>query len=102
MLRIAVYARVSTSDKGQDPENQLRELRQFVANKAAEGWHPDLERVTEIRLTFPTAPAEAVWTWSSLELVHDAGDAFHAAPAAWRACSTLCLLVVQMRSADRP
>ena len=40
MLRIAVYARVSTSDKGQDPENQLRELRQFVANKAAEGWAP--------------------------------------------------------------
>ena len=38
MLRIAVYARVSTVDKGQDPENQLRELRQFVANKAAEGW----------------------------------------------------------------
>ena len=38
MLRIAVYARVSTSDKGQDTENQLRELRQFVANKAAEGW----------------------------------------------------------------
>jgi DNA invertase Pin-like site-specific DNA recombinase len=38
MLRIAIYARVSTSDKGQDTENQLRELRQFVSNKAAEGW----------------------------------------------------------------
>jgi len=38
MLRIAIYARVSTSDKGQDPENQLRELRQFVTNKAPEGW----------------------------------------------------------------
>src|ERR1035438_6682203 len=38
MLRIAIYARVSTSDKGQDTENQLRELRQFVANKAPEGW----------------------------------------------------------------
>jgi DNA invertase Pin-like site-specific DNA recombinase len=38
MLRIAIYARVSTSDKGQDTENQLRELRQFVANKATEGW----------------------------------------------------------------
>src|SRR5579871_4854312 len=25
--RVAVYARVSTDDKGQDPENQLRELR---------------------------------------------------------------------------
>ena len=38
MLRIVIYARVSTSDKGQDTENQLRELRQFVANKAPEGW----------------------------------------------------------------
>ena|SRR5258708_2460688 len=38
MRRIAVYARVSTTDKGQDTENQLRELRQFVTNKAAEGW----------------------------------------------------------------
>jgi len=38
MLRIAIYARVSTADKGQDTENQLRELRQFVINKAAEGW----------------------------------------------------------------
>lgn len=36
--RIALYARVSTKDKGQDHENQLLELRQFVANKAAEGW----------------------------------------------------------------
>src|SRR4051812_2289867 len=26
-MRIAIYARVSTDDKGQDPENQLRELR---------------------------------------------------------------------------
>jgi DNA invertase Pin-like site-specific DNA recombinase len=38
MLRIAIYARVSTTDKGQDTENQLRELRQFVANKSSEGW----------------------------------------------------------------
>src|SRR5579862_8875092 len=38
MIRIAIYARVSTSDKGQDTENQLRELRQFVSNKASEGW----------------------------------------------------------------
>jgi DNA invertase Pin-like site-specific DNA recombinase len=26
-MRVAIYARVSTDDKGQDPENQLRELR---------------------------------------------------------------------------
>ena len=25
--RVAIYARVSTDDKGQDPENQLRQLR---------------------------------------------------------------------------
>ena len=27
--RVAVYARVSTDDKGQDPENQLRQLREW-------------------------------------------------------------------------
>jgi DNA invertase Pin-like site-specific DNA recombinase len=48
MLRIAVSARVSTFDKGQDPENQLRELRQFVANKAAEGWAPAGEYVDHV------------------------------------------------------
>src|SRR3974377_1043816 len=37
-MRIALYARVSTKDKGQDYENQLRELREFVARKAGEGW----------------------------------------------------------------
>ena len=25
-MRVAIYARVSTADKSQDPENQLREL----------------------------------------------------------------------------
>jgi DNA invertase Pin-like site-specific DNA recombinase len=29
---------VSTKDKGQDHENQLRELREFVARKASDGW----------------------------------------------------------------
>jgi DNA invertase Pin-like site-specific DNA recombinase len=28
-MRIAIYARVSTDDRGQDPENQLRELRSW-------------------------------------------------------------------------
>ncbi len=28
-LKAAIYARVSTTDKGQDPENQLRELRRW-------------------------------------------------------------------------
>ena len=31
-MRIAIYARVSTDDKGQNPENQLRELRAWCAN----------------------------------------------------------------------
>jgi len=37
-MRIALYARVSTKDKGQDYENQLRELREFVNRKASDGW----------------------------------------------------------------
>ena len=35
-MRVAVYARVSTSDKDQDPETQLIPLREFVA--AQDGW----------------------------------------------------------------
>jgi predicted site-specific integrase-resolvase len=31
-VRVAIYARVSTDDKGQDPENQLRELRDWVTD----------------------------------------------------------------------
>jgi DNA invertase Pin-like site-specific DNA recombinase len=31
-MRIAIYARVSTTDKGQDPENQLSELREWCRN----------------------------------------------------------------------
>jgi DNA invertase Pin-like site-specific DNA recombinase len=31
-VRVAIYARVSTDDKGQDPENQLAELRAWCAN----------------------------------------------------------------------
>src|SRR5215831_1216008 len=30
-IRVAIYARVSTDDKGQDPENQLRQLRDWCA-----------------------------------------------------------------------
>ncbi len=35
MTRAALYARVSTADKGQDPETQLVPLREFAA---AQGW----------------------------------------------------------------
>src|SRR5215469_15968075 len=34
-MRVALYARVSTKDKGQDTENQLRQLRQFAGTQ---GW----------------------------------------------------------------
>src|SRR6266566_492000 len=34
-MRVAIYARVSTTDKGQDTENQLAELRRFAASQ---GW----------------------------------------------------------------
>jgi DNA invertase Pin-like site-specific DNA recombinase len=30
-MRVAIYARVSTNDRGQDPENQLRQLRSWCA-----------------------------------------------------------------------
>src|ERR1019366_3321034 len=35
-MRVALYARVSTKDKGQDTENQLLQLRQFCAGQP--GW----------------------------------------------------------------
>lgn len=35
MTRAALYGRVSTDDKGQDPDNQLAELRRFAATQ---GW----------------------------------------------------------------
>ncbi len=37
-MKIALYGRVSTRDKKQDAENQLRELRAFVERKTSEGW----------------------------------------------------------------
>src|SRR5215475_1986990 len=35
-MRVAIYARVSTEDKGQDPENQLRDLRAWCARSGHE------------------------------------------------------------------
>jgi DNA invertase Pin-like site-specific DNA recombinase len=35
-VKIAIYSRVSTKDKGQDTENQLRQLRDFCAKQ--DGW----------------------------------------------------------------
>jgi DNA invertase Pin-like site-specific DNA recombinase len=42
VMRTALYARVSTRDKGQDSENQLRQLRQFAATQ---GWEITAEYV---------------------------------------------------------
>ena len=35
MPKVALYARISTTDKGQDLETQLLPLREYVANR---GW----------------------------------------------------------------
>lgn len=35
-LRVALYGRVSTDDKGQDPQNQLRQLHEFSGKQ--DGW----------------------------------------------------------------
>ena len=35
-MRVALYARVSTNDKGQDPEMQLRELREYCQRRGLE------------------------------------------------------------------
>lgn len=41
-MRAALYARVSTKDKGQDTENQLRQLREFAKHQ---GWELTTEYV---------------------------------------------------------
>ena len=43
-MRIGLYARVSTDDQGQDPENQLRQLRQWCANAGHELVHEYVDR----------------------------------------------------------
>jgi DNA invertase Pin-like site-specific DNA recombinase len=59
VVRVALYARVSTTDKGQDPEMQLRELREYAQRR---GWksevfvdrtssaklRPELERLRQL------------------------------------------------------
>ena len=45
-MRIALYARVSTRDKGQDTENQLVQLRQFAATQSWSLVHEYVDRAT--------------------------------------------------------
>ena len=47
MVRVAVYARVSTVNNGQETENQLRELRRFIKRKKPEGWKLKSEYVDQ-------------------------------------------------------
>jgi DNA invertase Pin-like site-specific DNA recombinase len=42
-MRVAIYARVSTEDRGQHPENQLRELRAWCANSGHTVTHEYVE-----------------------------------------------------------
>lgn len=44
-MTAAIYARVSTKDKGQDPENQIRELRAYCARQ---GWTVYREYVDQV------------------------------------------------------
>jgi DNA invertase Pin-like site-specific DNA recombinase len=43
-MRVAIYARVSTDDRGQDPENQLRELRAWCSNSSHTVVHAYIDR----------------------------------------------------------
>jgi DNA invertase Pin-like site-specific DNA recombinase len=43
-MRIALYGRVSTDNKGQDPENQLRQLREWCASAGHEIVHEYIDK----------------------------------------------------------
>ena len=72
MKRAAIYARVSTTDRGQDPETQLRPLREYAARRGfaiaeefvdqASGTRSDRERFK--RLFEPRAAASSMSSWS--------------------------------------
>jgi bifunctional non-homologous end joining protein LigD len=74
-MRVAMYARVSTDGKGQDPENQLRELRDWVINsgRRRQRTRPGLGVIE------PSLPSPAKAPPSGLhEIKHDA-SAVHCA-----------------------
>ena len=45
-MKVALYARVSTKDKGQDTENQLRQLREFAKTQGWNVVHEYVDRTT--------------------------------------------------------
>jgi len=58
-IRAAIYARVSTDDKGQDPLNQLLQLRQWAA---LQGWEIVLEFTDEVSAKTGDRPGfKALW-----------------------------------------
>lgn len=75
--RVAIYARVSTLDKKQDPETQLRQLREYIERRdyqlvdeyvdyasgtsEARSQHQALDRVRKRKVD--------VWCWSGAMIV---------------------------------
>src|SRR5580704_4039081 len=73
-MRVEIYARVSTDDKGQDPENQLRQLRAWcghmghtVAREYVE--QQDGGKGVEYRRQLDRMFADAAWREFDLLLV---------------------------------
>lgn len=52
-LRVALYARVSTLDKGQDPEMQLSELREYASRRGLEIFAEFVDRCSGSRESRP-------------------------------------------------
>src|SRR6266700_6233315 len=52
-VRVALYARVSTKDKGQDTENQLRELREYCQHAGCEIVREYIDQATGARSDRP-------------------------------------------------
>jgi DNA invertase Pin-like site-specific DNA recombinase len=73
-MRVALYARVSTNDKGQDPEMQLRELREYCQRRdwnisgeyvdsGVSGAKDSRPRLNELMLDANRRRFEAVVVW---------------------------------------
>ncbi len=60
LMRVALYARVSTADKEQNPDTQLLPLREFVT---AQGWTPAGSMSTTPRRTTSVAGPPGARCW---------------------------------------
>lgn len=70
VLRVALYARVFTLDKGQDPETQLIQLRQYAQRRTFEiiGEFIDLasgssQERKQYKLMMEVARKRKMWSW---------------------------------------